>query len=145
MLTFTHDGEEFDLVTSVDDLDIDDAEILEDELGLDLRDINLRSMKLHRMARIFVLLSLRKKRPGATLADAGKVRLAAFLAAFGDDDAPAPGPASDGRPPVEFTGSVELGTAAADATDGGEEVLSPGSAVSEASGALTAPAGMPGA
>lgn len=148
MPTFHHDGEDFELVADIDDLLIDDAQILEEELGIDLRDIG--RLPFHKMARVFVLLSLRRRRPDATLADAGRVRMAPVIAALAEVDEPAAPAAVDATTNprgIDLTGTVHIGVAATDelvvdAVDDGE-VLSPGSAGSVTSGELPAPGDTP--
>lgn len=132
MPTFMYDGEEFELVSDFGDLLLDDAEIIEEELGLDMREV--RSLPLSKAGKVFVLISLRRRRPHATLADAGKVKMGVFLAAFTDNTSTVTPADAPDRAPVEFTGAVELGVAATDgaSVDGGE-VLSPTSAGSEPS------------
>lgn len=118
-------GTELPVMTSIDDLDLDAAEVIEGELGLDLRDLG--KLPKIRMMKTLTLISVRVRFPDATMAEVGKIKLNDMVKAFADMAPDAEEP----RPPVEFTGSVVL-TPSVDAPAEGEaEVLSPSSADSE--------------
>jgi hypothetical protein len=132
MPTFRWREQDVELIKDIDDLEVDDAELIEEQLGLDLRDIT--SAPLVRQLKAFVLISIRRVDQAATLADAGRVKLGPLLAAFTPAKGtaqPAPDPAP-ARAPVEFTGTLTVPLTVTDGTDGGE-VLSPTSAGSEPS------------
>ena len=80
MSTFEYRGQQVPLITSVDDLEVDDAEVMEELFGVDLRDVS--HLSLTKQLRMFVLLSVRRVDPAATPADCGKVKLGPLLKAF---------------------------------------------------------------
>lgn len=134
MPTFEYQGHTVELVTSIDDIDLDDAEILEDELGIDIRDFD--KMPRIRMFKTFALISLRQAGITATMKDVGKITLTGLLQGFSDE--PTNDPAREAppvdaptRPEAEATVPVSISQVAApdDAlvTDA-EEFLSPTSA-----------------
>lgn len=68
------------LIISIDELDIDAAEALEDAVGVDIRSIN--TVSLTRQLRAFVFISLKRFDPAATPADVGKIKLGGLLKSF---------------------------------------------------------------
>jgi hypothetical protein len=124
MPTFPFRGQDVEITTSLDDLDLDAAELIEEELGLDLRDMG--KLPKIRLMKTLALISVRRAFPDATMAEVGRIRLGALATAIADS-AGATVPTNPRG--IDFTGTVELGVAATDAApaDGGE-VLSPTSA-----------------
>lgn len=88
--TFEHDGETFELLTNIDDLDIGDAEILEDEVGIDLK--SFATLKFTKQLKLFILMSIRRKRADFTLDDCRRVKLSPIVAAINAGTEPATEP-----------------------------------------------------
>lgn len=131
MPSITFRGKEVELVTSVDTLDLDAAEILETEIGVDIRDFG--SLPKIRMFKALALISARAAGfTDVTMAEVGRLKLDVLISAFA---APVE-PAATAAPPVEFTGTMRI-EAVADDGDGAE-VLSPTNAGSGEQPALPA-------
>ena len=128
MRTFEFRGQQVPLIRSLDDLDLDGAEIIEEELGFDLNDF--ARLPKSRMFKTFALVSARAVFPDATMAEVGRLKLGAMATAVAESElASVPE-----REAVELTGTLDLAPAVAD----GGEVLSPTSADSEQPPALSA-------
>lgn len=125
MPTFPWRGHDVELVTGVDDLDLDDADLLEEEFGLDLRDFG--QIPPRRQLRILALISVRRIDPSAKPADVGGVKLQALSRAMTAAVPAEPDPAP-ARPPVELTGTVSIPLVVTGGEPDGGEVLSPTSA-----------------
>ena len=141
MPTVAFRGQQIEIIADPGLLDLDAAEILEEELGLDLRDVG--NLPKIRMMKVLALVSARRVFPDATMAEVGSLNLMEIAHAVGGaehtapavDVTPAVAPAVTAPRGIDFTGSVVLSGAAA---DGAGEVLSPSSAGSEQPSALPA-------
>lgn len=120
MAGFTFRGTRIDIVMDLDDLDLDAAEMIEEEFGFD--DLGaIYNLPKIRMMKTLALISARGMFPDATMAEIGKIKVSDLIAAIGADD-------NSAEPVrvVEFTGAVHTAAAVTEGSlEAGDEVLSP--------------------
>ena len=132
MSTIVFRGQPVDLLADPGLLDLDGAEILESELGIDLRDVG--RLPRVRQLRALALISVRRVFPDATMAEVGRLNLMDVIDAVADVAVPQPAavdPAVTNPRGIDFTGALHVPVGVGEPG----EVLSPSSAGSETSAA----------